>query len=217
VNLKKLKKKLKTLLLQRKVNNRSVPLIVMGLGNPGPEYAGTRHNAGYMVIDALAEKPPLAFRKRFFSSYYYAYLSVPEYCREIVLVRYTGYMNTSGEITASLFRRFNASPEDLLVVVDNMDLPPGVCRLKKDGGSAGHNGIKSIINRTGTSGFYRLYIGVGRPDKSVDTVSHVLGRPDEQDEIAIKSACNKAAGAVKKLSCTPFSRVMEELNKRERH
>jgi len=216
VNLKKLKKKLKNLPRQRKVNNHSVPLIVLGLGNPGPEYAGTRHNAGYMVIDALTEKPPLAFRKRFFSSYYYAYLPVPENCREIVLVRYTGYMNTSGNIIGSLFRRFNVSCEDLLVVVDNMDLPPGVCRLKKGGGSAGHNGIKSIISKTGSTGFYRLYIGVGRPDKSVDTVSHVLGKPEGHDEIAIKSACIKAAGAVKELSCTPFSRVMEKLNKRER-
>jgi PTH1 family peptidyl-tRNA hydrolase len=187
----------------------------MGLGNPGPRYEQSRHNVGYQVINLLLQEPPMRLRRRLFASYYHLMLKgAPEH-RPLLLVRSAGYMNNSGDIVPSLVRRYGVEPEDFLVIVDNMDLPPGSCRLKKGGGDAGHNGLKSLISRMGSRDFYRLYIGVGRPSPGVSVVEHVLGNPDTEDREKILSACIRAGNAVRSLAEKPMARVMEELNRRE--
>lgn len=193
----------------------NVPLVVVGLGNPGPKYERTRHNAGYRVVDSLAIEPPLQFKSRLFSSYTTAFIEIPEANRSLVAAKYKGFMNRSGEIASSLVRRFRIAPSDLLVIVDNMDLPPGVCRLKKGGGNAGHNGLKSFISFLGNSDFLRLYIGIGRPAAGLSVVDHVLGEPQGEDSDAIEAACTRAALAVRDLTVFSFEKVVEGLNRRE--
>ena len=187
----------------------------MGLGNPGPRYELSRHNVGYHVTDLVMQEPPMRLRRRLFASYLHVQLSSSKERKSIVLIRSTGYMNNSGDIVPSVMRRYKATPEDFIVIVDNMDLPPGDCRLKKGGGDAGHNGLKSFISRMGCSDFYRLYIGVGRPAPGISVVDHVLGNPEADDSRKILQACLKAADALKSLADKPVSRVMEELNRRE--
>lgn len=196
-------------------SNFTPPIIVLGLGNPGPKFEFTRHNVGYRVVDQLMKKPPTDFRRRLFTSYAFAHLSVEENKRPIIAVRYDGFMNNSGSIISALIRRYRAAPDDLLVVVDNMDLQPGKCRIRKGGGTAGHNGLKSIVKYLGSGDFLRLYIGVGRPPAGVEVVEHVLGEPENQDASAIIEACIRGADAIRRLAYTPFERVAEGLNRRD--
>ncbi len=209
--MKKLPKRLKP----KNKHLTSQPFIVMGLGNPGPQYERTRHNAGYHVVDLLMREPPLHLRRRLFASYLHLMIPGGMGQRSMLLVRSTTYMNHSGDIVPSVLRRYSASVEDLIVIVDNMDLQPGTCRLKKGGGDAGHNGLKSLINRMGSGDFYRLYIGVGRPSSGVSIVDHVLGIPESEEAMNIRSACFKAASSIMSLKDTAVARVMEELNRRE--
>ncbi len=211
----KAKKTAKRPVPKNRKSRSMTPFIIMGLGNPGPEYELSRHNVGYHVTDLVMQEPPLRLRRRLFASYLQAEIFNPAGYKSIVLIRSTGYMNNSGDVVPSVIRRYNAAPEDFIVIVDNMDLPPGVCRLKKGGGDAGHNGLKSLISRMGRSDFYRLYIGVGRPAPGISVVDHVLGNPEDDESRKILQACLKAADALKSLGDKPVSRVMEELNRRE--
>lgn len=201
--------------MKQKKRPEADPLFVAGLGNPGARYAGTRHNAGYLVLDILMRNPPLRFRKHLFHTYMSADLKVPDGGRSVLLLRSFDYMNHSGRIAAPLLRRHSAAPHDFIVVVDNMDLEPGVCRLKKGGGHAGHNGLKSIIHHLNSRDFYRLYIGVGRPYPPDSVIEHVLGRPDAHDAARITESCERAAQAIRDLAVHPAERVMEQLNRRE--
>jgi PTH1 family peptidyl-tRNA hydrolase len=196
-------------------SKQSSPMIVIGLGNPGPRYERTRHNVGYHVADFLMQEPPLQFRRRLFRSYSDACCVVDTGKRPLILVRYNGYMNRSGEVIPSLLRKYDVSAGDLIVVIDNMDLKPGVCRLKQGGGDAGHNGLKSIIRVLGNGDFSRLYIGVGRPAPGISVVDHVLGIPDGSDAPDITMACLRGAASIRDLTHKTFGRVMEDLNRRE--
>jgi len=196
-------------------SNSNPPIIVLGLGNPGPKFERTRHNVGYRVVDQLMKKPPTEFRRRLFTSYAFAELFDSEDNRPIIAVRYDGFMNNSGCIISALKRRYRAATEDLLVVVDNMDLQPGICCIWKGGGTAGHNGLKSVVKHVGSGDFMRLYIGVGRPSAGVGVVEHVLGEPGNQDALAIIDACSRGADAIRRLAYTPFQRVAEGLNRRD--
>lgn len=157
----------------------------------------------------------MRLRRRLFASYLYLQLFNNTDRKSLVLIRSTGYMNNSGDILPSVLQHYKATPEDVIVIVDNMDLPPGVCKLKKGGGDAGHNGLKSLISRMDSGDFYRLFIGVGRPAAGVNVVDHVLGNPDSDDSLKILQACMRAADAIKSLADKPVSRIMEELNRRE--
>ena len=187
----------------------------MGLGNPGPRYELTRHNVGYHVADFIMQEPPIRFRRRLFASYRTSSIPGDTGMRSLLLVRFTGYMNRSGEIVPEMMRRYGASAEDLIVIVDNMDLQPGVCKLKKGGGNAGHNGLKSLLSCMGNGDFYRLYIGVGRPSPGISVVEHVLGEPGGADALDITKACLRAAASIREMAHRPVARVMEELNRRE--
>lgn len=215
--MRKKPKSVKKKLLKRLVpkNSYPSPMLVMGLGNPGPRYESSRHNVGYRVVDIIMQEPPSRFRRRLFASYRFALFSSDSNKRPLIIVRYDGYMNRSGEVVPGLMRKFNISAEDLYVIVDNMDLMPGICRLKQSGGDAGHNGLKSIIHHIGSGNFNRLYIGVGRPGPGVSVVDHVLGNPDVSDAQNISKACLRASESIRELRSVSFARVSEELNRRE--
>jgi PTH1 family peptidyl-tRNA hydrolase len=211
----KAKKPAKRPLPKNKNSRPMKPYVIMGLGNPGPMYEQTRHNVGYHVTDLLLQEPPVRLRRRLFASYlYYLRKGIPGE-RPLLFVRSTGYMNNSGDIVPSIMHRYETTPGDFIVILDNMDLQPGKCRLKKGGGDAGHNGLKSLIRRMGSSDFHRLYIGVGRPASGVSVVDHVLGNPEPEEQELIMQACEKAATALRSLGYKPLERVMEELNRRE--
>jgi len=123
-------------------------------------------------------------------------------------------MNRAGDVVPELLRRYRAAPERFMVVVDNVDLVPGICRIKRGGGDAGHNGLKSVVRALGHGDFYRFYIGVGRPPGG-SLVDHVLGVPDKGDLADIDKACVRASWGILELAYRSIPRVMEEINKRE--
>jgi len=184
--------------------------VFVGLGNPGEEYRFTRHNAGFLVIELLAEKIGVKLKKSFFSNYLYG-KGVYE-GEEIFLVKPLTFMNRSGLIFKSVLKRTNTDLDNIVVICDNMDLYPGVLRLKREGGDAGHNGLYSIINQTGTGNFSRFYIGIGRPIDKDKVYEHVLGIP-EYEKAIFENSINLAADYLLKIVTSSSEKVMNEVNR----
>jgi PTH1 family peptidyl-tRNA hydrolase len=156
--------------------------LVVGLGNPGKDYARTRHNAGFMVIDKLANGHQITLNKRKFNA---VYGNGRLGTLEVILAKPLGYMNRSGPPVRQLAAYYRISNQDVLVVHDDIDLDFGRIKIKEKGGHGGHNGIKSLMTAFGDGDFRRVRIGVGRPSSGRDAADHVLGRfgKDERTEL----------------------------------
>lgn len=185
-------------------------MVVLGLGNPGDEYTGTRHNCGYMVIDYLSEKTGIELQKKFFKKYIYGKGVFQG--KEFFLVKPLTYMNNSGEIIRDVLKVADCSVKDIIVVCDNMDLYPGVLRIKRGGGDAGHNGLKSIIRHAPTNDFVRFYVGIGRPAHSGEVSYYVLGRPDKTDTESLEKAVKIAGDSIISLKNRTVEQVTNEVN-----
>ena len=187
----------------------SIKLIV-GLGNPGEEYAKSRHNAGFMVIEKLlAGFPEGRFTEshsaesRIFSGKYRG--------KNLVLQMPLTYMNVSGCAVAPLSRRLGISPEEILVISDDLDLAPGRLRLRANGSDGGHNGLKSVIAELNSSSFKRLRVGIGRPEKG-KTADYVLSDFAGDDEKIFNAAIERAAEAVKTVLSSGMAVAMNKFN-----
>lgn len=123
-------------------------------------------------------------------------------------------MNNSGVVLQRLLKKYRLTQNNLLVVCDNLDLPPGACRLKKGGGDAGHNGLKSIIAALGSTDFLRMYIGIGHPGKRSEIVDWVLGAPGRDDSLSIREAVEKASASIDMILNGDVGQVMNELNRK---
>lgn len=172
--------------------------VVVGLGNPGPAYASTRHNIGYLVTDTLAERMGGRWRSHRGSLAVEGRLGTPPGTR-VVLGRARSYMNESGGPVRSLLAFYHASPEQLVVVHDEIDLPYGALRVKLGGGDNGHNGLRSLRGALGTGDYYRVRLGIGRPAGRQDPADYVLSafRPAERKELPVH--IESAADAVESL------------------
>ena len=168
----------------------SAPLhLIVGLGNPGPEYAEHRHNVGFQVLELLAQRHGLTFDRLLFK----ARVAVGQIAgQRVVLARPLTYMNRSGESVAPLVRWYKLPLERLLVVYDDLDLPLGTLRLRPRGGSGGHRGMESIIQHLGTEAFPRLRVGIGRPPAGWDAADYVL-HPFTEDELPVIAAARERA------------------------
>lgn len=168
--------------------------LVVGLGNPGIDYEKTRHNIGFVFIDQLAEKLKISVTKPLFKSLTGKTTLAGN---GVVLAKPQTYMNLSGNSVSALMNWFKLPLEGLIVVHDDIDLPPGKIRIKSGGGHGGQKGIESIISQMGTNEFVRLKIGVGRPQVLDFQVSDwVLGRFTEDENVFIKEGLEKALDAV---------------------
>ena len=168
-------------------------LIVVGLGNPEPHYARTRHNAGWWLIDLLAEKYDISVG-RAHSTTRLGVGSVGEYT--VALAKPRTHVNGSGAAIRYLLARFRTTQDRLLIVYDETALPPGKLRLRPRGSAAGHNGVKSIIETLGNQDFARLRIGVGHPPTGTDMVGWVLGEMSEQDQDLVDDAVSRATESI---------------------
>ena len=157
--------------------------LIVGLGNPGDKYQGTRHNVGFDVIDALARQEGLKLTDQKFRSDYTIWRVGDE---KVLLVKPYTFMNLSGEAVLPLMSYYNISSDELVVVYDDLDLEPGKLRLRQSGCAGGHNGVKSIIEMLGTQDFKRVKIGIGRPQYGRKVVDHVLQRFDTDDRPLIE-------------------------------
>ena len=171
-----------------------VEWLVVGLGNPGDKYEGTRHNAGFMVIDQLAEGLKIPVQRLKFK----ALTNTAEIAgHKVLLMKPVTYMNLSGEAVGEAAAFYKVPPERVLVLSDEVSLAPGKIRVRRSGSAGGHNGLKDIIAHLGTDQFPRIRVGVGqKPHPDYDMADWVLGRFQGEDKKAVEAAVERAAGAV---------------------
>lgn len=172
---------------------RSEPFLVVGLGNPGAEYAANRHNVGARCIERLAATHGLAFGK--WRKQTRVALGVIQ-GRRVVLAEPRTFMNESGRAVAPLVRFYRVPLERVLVVYDDLDIPLGAVRLRPEGGSGGHKGMRSIIQRLGEQGFPRLRIGIGRPPEQMDPAAYVLQDFSVEEEALLEEVLGQATAAI---------------------
>ena len=184
-------------------------MIIVGLGNPGPKYSGTRHNIGFQCIDRMAKRWGIEVSERRAK----AVLGKGSYRgQNVVLAKPRTFMNHSGEGLRYLLARFSAVPADLLVIYDEMALPMGKLRLRSTGSDAGHNGIRSIIDCLNTVEFPRLRIGIGRPDPESNYVTHVLDRFSKEDQTIIDEVVDRVILATECIMEESLERAMNKFN-----
>lgn len=183
--------------------------LIVGLGNPGAEYAHTRHNMGFDVIDELASRWGISLWKEDMKAQIASYVRDGE---KILLVKPLTYMNNSGEAVGAIARYYKVEPEDIFVVCDDLDLPVGKTRIRKKGASGGHNGIKSLIAHLGTEEFNRFRIGVGHPRDGHTVVQHVLGRPYGEEIPEIEAAKMHTADSIEGALKIGVDKAMNQFN-----
>jgi PTH1 family peptidyl-tRNA hydrolase len=188
--------------------------MIVGLGNPGPEYAQSRHNVGFQVVDLLAERHDLEFdrfQKR--ARLAIGRVRTPAGTEQRVLVaKPMTYMNASGEAVAPLAAFYKIAPADVLVVFDDLDLPVGRIRLRPGGGSGGQKGMQSIIKHLGSETFPRLRVGIGRPPGQMDPAAYVLRPFSTEQEVEMTFVRMTAADAIEAWLAFGIEAAMNQFN-----
>jgi PTH1 family peptidyl-tRNA hydrolase len=184
--------------------------LIAGLGNPGPRYRGTLHNVGFAIVDELARRRAAVFESAPADA---VMARVRDPVVPLLLVKPLTMMNRSGDAVGALLRYFRIDPVDLLVVVDDVNLPVGRIRARPRGSAGGHNGLKSIIAAIGTGEFARLRVGVGRGDPRRDLADHVLARPAPDEAATLERAASEAADAVELFAREGIEAVMNRYNR----
>ena len=187
--------------------------LVAGLGNPGREYTGTRHNVGFEVVDLLARRHHLLWPAKFDGPSVEARWRRPDV--DVLLVKPLTYMNLSGRAVSDLLRFYKIEVPDVLIVSDDVNLPLGRLRVRATGSEGGHNGLRSIAESLGTIDYARLRIGVGRGDIRRDLGDHVLARFEPDEQAGIEDAIARAADAVESWIVDGLARVMNTFNRAE--
>jgi peptidyl-tRNA hydrolase, PTH1 family len=184
--------------------------IIVGLGNPGRKYERTRHNAGFMAVDALAGSLKLDLVQEKYHALVARGRIGPD---EALFAKPQTFMNESGRSVGAILRYTYANSADLVVVHDDLDLPLGAVRVKIGGGHGGHNGLRSIIEHIGTPDFVRVRVGVGRPAPGFDAADYVLSSFTAEERKAAAAAVEKAAEAVKAVVLEGAVKAMNRFNK----
>ena len=167
--------------------------LVVGLGNPGKQYETTKHNIGFMVIDAIADSVPHTPWKEEQRA---DVCSINVDGEKVLLVKPQTFMNASGESVGPLMRYYKIDPSDVYCIYDDMDLPVGKLRIRPNGSSGGHNGIKSMISHLGTENFPRFRVGIGRPLPQWTVIDHVLAPFSEENQEKVQKGIKDTAKAV---------------------
>ena len=164
--------------------------LIVGLGNPGREYEGTRHNAGFWWVDEFARVHQMTFKSE--SKFHGHAARSVVHGREVYLLKPQTFMNVSGRAVAALAQFYKIDAAQMLVVHDELDLPPGSAKLKLGGGHGGHNGLKDIIAHLATRDFWRLRIGIGHPGDRAEVANYVLNAPRKEEHALIELALQRA-------------------------
>lgn len=185
----------------------------MGLGNPGREYAETKHNIGFCVIDRLAKDYTISVTKW----KHRAFIGDGQIQgQKVLLVKPQTYMNLSGESVREILQFYKIPIEDLIVIFDDISLPPGQTRIREKGSAGGHNGIKNIISHLGTEVFLRVKVGVGEKPPGWDLADYVLSKFSKEDAPLIESGMERAEKAVELLLAQGVAEAMNQTNQKMR-
>ena len=183
--------------------------LIVGLGNRGREYAGNRHNVGFMTADRWAAAHTLAFNKMQHHAIIAAGRSGE---RRVIVAKPQTYMNESGRAVGALLRFYKIPVEQLLVIFDDLDLPFGVIRLRADGGAGGHNGMRSIIQQLGSNQFARLRMGIGRPPGRMDPAAFVLQDFNREEAAELDALLDRAGHAIDMFLTAGITAAMNQFN-----
>ena len=184
--------------------------LIVGLGNPGEKYRRTRHNVGFMVVDALADRWRVndEWRERFEA----LQIKTTVGAEPVIIAKPLTFMNLSGQAVSAIAGFFKIEPADVFAIVDEAALPLGRLRARREGGAGGHNGLKSLIQHLGTQAFPRMRVGVGRGADGRDLSDHVLGRFETAERDTVSAAVLRAAEATEMFIADGIERVMNAFN-----
>jgi len=185
--------------------------LIVGLGNPGPEYDQTRHNAGALFVERVADsqRVNLSVDRKYFG----LVGKFNHQGREVRLLIPTTYMNRSGQSVAALANFFKIKPEEILVAHDELDMPPGIAKLKQGGGHGGHNGLRDIIAQLGNqNNFHRLRLGIGHPGHASLVSGYVLGRAPRSEQELLDQSIDFALGVLPDILAGDWTRAMHKLH-----
>jgi PTH1 family peptidyl-tRNA hydrolase len=183
--------------------------IIVGLGNPGAKYAGTRHNVGFSVIDELAEKYNISLTEKKHKAIFGKGIIEGE---KVILAMPQTFMNLSGESVRELTDYYKCEPEEVIVVYDDIDLAVGKLRIREKGSAGGHNGMKNIVQHLGSQNFVRVRVGVGEKPKNMDLADYVLSRFGKDDLPYIRESCSNACDAIGIILSSGASAAMNKYN-----
>lgn len=184
--------------------------LIVGLGNPGRQYEKTRHNAGFLFVDYLAQDFGAAFTQ---ASRFFGELAECKVGSEkLLLLKPSTFMNRSGQSVGALLKYYKLHPDQMLVVHDELDFNPGIVKLKKDGGHAGHNGLRDIIAHLGTKEFYRLRLGIGRPPTGKAVADFVLSAPSKHEAELLDAAIKYGLDFVPQMVAGEINAAMNKIN-----
>lgn len=184
--------------------------LIVGLGNPGADYVETRHNAGFWLIDEIAADQGASFR--------FEKRSNADECKfkangkDIYLQKPQTFMNRSGQAVVALARYYKIEAEEILVIHDELDLPPGTNRIKQGGGHGGHNGLRDIVNHLGSREFFRIRVGIGHPGNASQVVNYVLHKPSVADLVEIENANRDTLAVMPQLIEGRIDKAMQALH-----
>jgi peptidyl-tRNA hydrolase, PTH1 family len=183
--------------------------LIVGLGNPGEEYARTRHNAGFGFVEELARRHGGAFRLE--TRHHGELARIKLGAADLWLLKPMSFMNNSGSAVQSVAAFYKAAASEVLVAYDDLDLPPGVARLREGGGAGGHNGMRDVIAQLGQD-FWRLRLGIGHPGNRDKVLDYVLSRPSTEDDILIRQSIAEAADVMPLLLGEGTQQAMHRLH-----
>lgn len=185
-------------------------LIIAGLGNPGIQYAQTRHNMGFKAIDYLTQELKASMPKEKFNGLIFQ-AKVND--KKVLLVKPQTYMNNSGECLAAIMQFYKLKPENFLVIYDDIDLPEGKVRVRAKGGAGTHNGMRSIVTCLNSENFMRIRIGMGQPkNPEMDLADYVLGKVSKESEESVNKAIILAGDAAKETALSGIEKAMQKYN-----
>jgi PTH1 family peptidyl-tRNA hydrolase len=187
--------------------------LIAGLGNPGARYENTRHNVGFWFVDRLAQSKGCSLRQE--TKFHGEAGKVSIDGQTVWLLKPMTYMNLSGQAVSALAKYYKIGVENILVIHDELDLPPGTLRLKKGGGHGGHNGLRDIIAHFNSKEFMRLRIGIGHPGSSREVTDYVLGSPSRVDEHQMRDAIDDAMAALPLMIEGEFQKAMNHLHSKK--
>jgi PTH1 family peptidyl-tRNA hydrolase len=186
--------------------------LIVGLGNPGRQYEKTRHNAGFLFLDRLVSELNSAWVNE--SRFDGQLAEIGVVGNKVLLLKPGTFMNRSGQAVGKVARYYKLAPDEILVIHDELDFEPGIAKLKKDGGHAGHNGLRDIIAHLGTKEFYRLRIGIGRPPVGRVVADYVLSEPSRKDWDLMLSAFDFAESYIGQIVAGDIGMAMNKMNSR---
>jgi PTH1 family peptidyl-tRNA hydrolase len=186
--------------------------LIVGLGNPGPEYTATRHNAGFWFVDEVADRLRVSLAPE--RGYFGLAARAQAAGQPVWLLKPTTYMNLSGKSVAALARFFKIEPAEILVAHDELDLLPGQVKLKQGGSHAGHNGLKDIHAQLGSGDYWRLRIGIGHPGVKDQVIDYVLKKPSPEHRVEIEKSIEQALSGLDLLLAGDIERATMKINAR---